>query len=333
MTRPFALLIACAALAAPVHAEIRIGDRGAFIGGNVEIVEAVDGDAQGAAGSIRIDAPVAGDARLAGGRIELGTGAAIAGDASIAGGSVIVRGAIQGDLKAAGGHVTIDGPIAGNASIAAGSLRLGPNARIGGKLRYRGGSLEKDSAAAVTGGIQHRASRERSHAPFGDSAGPWLWTAGLMVLAAILAAALPGPSSRMIEELREKPWMAPLLGFIVLTTVPIAAVIVMITIIGIPIGLLVLLAYLALLLVGYVTAAVVIGGLLLGRFKAEAVGLAAWRAGAAVLAVLALTLLSRVPFLGGFLQFAALIVGVGLLIGLALRFRQPPSAAPTPTPA
>jgi len=97
--------------------------------------------------------------------------------------------------------------------------------------------------------------------------------------------------------------------------------------IGIPIGLLALLAYAALVLVGYVSAAVVIGGLLLGRFKAEAVGLGTWRAGAAVLAMLALALLARIPYFGSLLQLAALLVGVGLVIGL-FRRREPLPMAP-----
>ena len=317
MFRALALFIACIGLAAPVHAGLRVGGSSNFVGGSVDIDEAVDGDVHAAAGNIRLDAPVSGSARLAGG-------------------NVVVQGAIQRDLKAAGGNVTIDGPVGGDASVAAGTLRLGPNARIGGELRFRGGTLERDEAAQVAGGIRHRASRERGrehdYAPFGSAKGRWIWTAGLtaglMLLAAILAATLPGPSERMMQSLREQPWMAPLLGFIGLTAIPVAAVLVMITIIGIPIGLMALLAYAALLLAGYVSAAVVIGGLLLGRFKAEAVGLATWRAGAAVLAMLSLALLARIPYLGGLVQFAALLVGVGLVAALFHR-RSPPPAAPS----
>jgi hypothetical protein len=309
MIRALGLFIACLGLAVPVHAGIRLGGSSNYIGGNVEIDEPVDGDVHAVAGNIRLDAPVSGNARLAGGNL-------------------VIRGAIQRNLKAAGGNVTLDAPVGGDVSVAAGTLRLGPNARIGGELRFRGGTLEQHEAAQVAGGIRHRASREeRDHSPFGKARGRWIWTAGLMLLAGILAAALPGPSERMMQSLRAQPWMAPLLGFIVLTAVPVAAVLVMITIIGIPIGLLALLAYAALLLVGYVSAAVVVGGLLLGRVKAEAVSLAAWRAGAAVLMILALALVSRIPFLGGFVQLAALVLGVGLVIGLILRRSEHASAA------
>ena len=309
MIRALGPLIACIAFAAPVHAEIRLGGSSNFVGGSVEIDEAVDGDVHAAAGNIRLEAPVSGSARLAGGNL-------------------VIRGAIQRNLKAAGGNVTLDGPVGGDVKVAAGTLRLGPNARIGGELVFRGGRLEQDEAAQVAGGIRHRVSREaHDYSPFGKARGRWIWTLGLMLLAALLAATLPGPSERMMQSLKAQPWMAPLLGFIVLTSVPVAAVLVMITIIGIPIGVLALLAYLALLLVGYVSAAVVIGGLLLGRIKAEAVGLAAWRAGAAVATVLALAIVSRIPFLGGFLQLAALVVGVGLVVGLLLRRNEPASAA------
>jgi hypothetical protein len=261
--------------------------------------------------NVEIDEPITGSVRAAAGRI-------------------VVKAPISGDFRGAAGQVVIDASVGGNVTVAAGQLELGPNARIDGNLRFTGGSLERDPAAQVTGTIEQASGRHGPHfATFGHSGpGRWIWTAGLMLLAAIIAAALPGAADRMAQEFRARPWMPPVLGFIALTCIPVAAVLVMITIIGIPIGVLALLAYAALLLVGYVAAAVVVGGLLLGRFKAEAVGLATWRAGAAVLAMLSLALLARIPYLGGLVQFAALLVGVGLVAALFHR-RSPPPAAPS----
>ena len=78
-------------------------------------------------------------------------------------------------------------------------------------------------------------------------------------------------------------------------------------------------AAVALLLVGYVWLAVVVGGLLLDRVKPETAALTAWRAGAAVLAMLALALLTRLPFVGGLVVFAALVVGVGMVVAVVIR--------------
>jgi hypothetical protein len=288
---------ACALLAGTAAAE-EAAAKSTFVGGNVVVDEAVPGNLHAAGGKITITAPV------------------------------------EGNVRAAGGKVTIDAPVGGDVSVAAGSLALGPNARIAGKLSFRGGRLKQDPAAVVAGGIDESSGHRRSYDfhPFGGFRAGWFWTAGLVLLAAILAAGLPGPMTRMTQELRAHPWTAPLLGFIALTCIPVAAVLVMITLIGIPLGLLALLGYVALLLVGYVSISVVVGGMLLDRFNAQAAGQLAWRVGAAMLAMLALGLVARLPFVGGAFAFAALIVGVGLIVAAVFR-RTPAAPTPTPTPA
>jgi len=144
--------------------------------------------------------------------------------------------------------------------------------------------------------------------------GPWIWTAGLMVMAALLAGALPRVSQRFAPAVAVRPGLTVLTGFLALIAFPAAAVVFMITIIGIPLGLLTLLAWLMLLLVGYVAAAVVLGDSALRAFKSPAANGTAARAAAAIVAVLALALLTRIPFLGGFLAFATLIVGLGAVL-------------------
>jgi hypothetical protein len=320
MTR-IALVLTCAILASAAHAqELRIG-QSIRTGADVQVTEPLDGPLHAAGGRIRVNAPIEGSARIAGGRIELGPDAAVAGDASLAGGEVIVRGAVKNNLHAAGGQVTIDGAIGGDASVAGGRLTLGPSARIAGKLTFRGGELVRDPAAQVTGAVEHvRGRKHRHELTTGERfLRGWIWTLGLMLLAAIIAGALPGPSRRMAQELHDRPWMTPLLGIIALTSIPVAAVLLMVTIIGIPLGLLAILGYVALLLVGYVWLSVVVGGMLLDRFSAGSAARTAWRVGAAALAMLALALLARIPVIGGFVMFAALVVGIGMIVAVVFR--------------
>jgi hypothetical protein len=296
------------------------------IGGNVEVSEPTDGPLNAAGGQVLVEAPVEGPLRAAGGQVEVGPNASIAGNALLAGGNVVVKGPIQGDLHAAGGQVTLDGPVAGDASIAGGSLILGPDARIEGRLKFRGGELNRDPSAQVAGGLVHTPAGSRRHERTAGErmARGWMWSVGLVALAALLAAALPGPSQRLAQELRERPGMTTLLGFLALTAIPVAAVLLMITIIGIPIALLALALYAGLLMVGYVWLAVVLGGLLLDRFNVERAAVTAWRIGAAALAMLILAIAVRVPFVGGLVKFAALVVGVGMIVGAVLRKVQPP---------
>jgi hypothetical protein len=300
-----ALLILCTTLSiASMATEITLGDS-TFVGGRVQVDEAVDGPLTAAAGRISVNAPVSGSARLAAGRIH-------------------INAAVTGDVQAAAGRVTIDAPIGGDVKVAAGALKLGPNARIAGSLHFRGGHFERDPGAQVAGTIDHSTAHTRSVTPFSGSTARWIWTATLVLLAALAAGAMPAASTRMTQELRARPWMAPLLGFIAITCIPVAAVLVMITIIGIPIGILALFAYAALLLVGYVCVSVVVSGLLLERVKVESAALWAWRAGAAALVMLLLALLTRIPFVGGVILFAALVFGVGLIVAAVFRKGEAP---------
>ena len=300
------LALICALLAAPALAHV-------VAGGNVDIDQPVEGNLYVAGGNVSINAPVTGHAR-------------------IAGGDVAVKSSIGGKLAIAGGNVHIDSPVGGNVTVSGGTLELGPNARIAGKLDFRGGQLGQDPAAQVIGGVM-RTQHARHKLDTGPFKGGWvvraMWTLGLMLLAAIIAGALPGPAKRMQEELRTRPWLAALFGIMALIIIPIAAVIVMITIIGIPVGLLAILGYAGLLLVGYVATAVLVSGLMLDRYKSEAATRTAWRVGAAVLAMLVISTLAHVPLVGGFLALVALVMGVGAIVAAIVhrkQFAAPPAA-------
>ena len=335
------LLLSCLSAAGVALADADVAASSHLrIGGEVRITEAVEGPLRIIGGEVTVDAPVKGSVKVAGGNVTLGPAAVVSGDVAIAGGNVTVEGAIKGKLRAAGGNVRINGPVDGDASIAAGKLELAPNARIEGKLRFRGEELRQDPAAQVKGGVDQEAGVAHEHG-FRWSSHPqrtpaerflhgWLWSLGLVMLAALIAAALPGATQRMAAELRERPWITPLLGLVALTAIPVAAVLVMITIIGIPIGLLALIGYAALLLLGYVWVAVVVGGMLLDRVKPATAARTAWHAGAAALAMLVLAILVRVPFVGGFVKLAALVVGVGMIVAVVMRVVPRAPSAPTP---
>ncbi|HET9580677.1 MAG TPA: polymer-forming cytoskeletal protein [Usitatibacter sp.] len=332
MTYRIALLLACLALAGGAVAD-EVARASISMGGDVEITQPVEGPVFAAGGTVNVDAAVNGDVHAAGGKVRVGPDAVISGDVALAGGKINVDGSIKGELNAAGGKVRINAPVAGDTSVAAGTLELGPDARIGGKLTFHGQDLRRDPAAQVTSGVEHTQGRrwhrhERTAAE--RFAHGWIWTAGLMVLAALIAAALPGPSQRLAQELRERPWITLLVGFLAFTSIPIAAVLIMITIIGIPIGLLALIGYAALLLVGYVWLAVVVGGMLLDRVRPETAALTAWRVGAAVLTMLVLAILVRMPFVGGVFKLAAVAFGVGMIVAAVLH-RSRPAEAPSAT--
>lgn len=301
-------------------------------GGNVDVDERVDGDALLAGGNVRvtgavgdalyagggqmtIDGSIANNARIAGGRVELGPRAVIGGNLSVAGGQVSVHGEVKGYVQAAGGNVYINGAVGGDVVAAGSQVELGPHARIAGELRYASPEeLRRDPAAQVAGGIQRMQvdiGRQREYKEFRVSG--WIWTAGLMVLAAVLVVAAPTFTARVADTLQTRIGWSLLIGFIALVCVPVAIVVLLVTIIGIPVALLTLVLYLALLLAGYVVTGIGLGDWVLKRWRGATVS-TGWRAVAAILAVLVIALLGRLPFIGGLIVFAVLLVGLGALV-------------------
>jgi cytoskeletal protein CcmA (bactofilin family) len=313
---------------------------------DLEVGSAVAGDAALAGGSVRLDASVGGglyaaggkvflngsvgrNVRAVGGHVQIGPDAKVSGNVSAAGGDVAMRGTVKGYLQAAGGHVLIDGPVEGDVIASGGQVELGPNARIGGKLQYRTNDFKRDPAAQVAGSVEalavHRAMHEDGSPWHRRAGGRWIWSAGVMLMAALLAAAAPTVSARMAEELRTHPGLALLWGLVAFACIPVAAILLLITIIGIPLALLAILLFVALLLAGQAVTAASIADLVLRRYRPGDAARAAWRAGFAVLAAFALALLARIPVLGGLVVLAAMLVGIGIIAAWA--FRRPASAA------
>lgn len=310
-------------------------------GGNIDVDSAVAGDAlalggklrlgadigqsvYAAAGQITIKGKVGRNARLAGGQIELGPQSEIAGNVSAVGGQLGLSGSINGHVQAAGGRILIDGPIAGDVIAHSSSLELGPNARIAGKLRYRSReALKQDPKAEVTGGIEQlpslgrpddeaRKSEQVKHG-LGLAAGG-LWTLGLVLLAGLLLALLPGFTGAVGRTLRLRLGASLLLGFAWLVCVPVAAVILCFTLVGMPLAMASMALYVAMLPLAYVLAAISLGDWVLAKWLPTRAAKLWVRISAIAVTLFALSLLSWIPLLGWLIGFNLLLAGLGALL-------------------
>lgn len=302
-------------------------------GGEVTLSSAVSGDAVLAGRDVRIDgdtgasvyaagrevaieSSVGRNVRIAGTIVDIGRHAQIGGNASIAGAHVEVDGAIEGYLQVAGGRVYIDGTVGGDVEVHAREVVLGPNARIDGALRYRSpNALEQNAHAVVGGGIERLTMHEpTSGVHVMRHIGRGIWTVGLMIVAVLLAAATPSFSMRVSERVRQHFLLSLLLAFAVIVGVPVAAILLFATGIGAPLGMMAILAYPILLLLGYVSAGVASGDAVLRRIKPNHVMNKRWRAVFAALGVLVISLLAWLPWVGHYVALIAVLAGVGSLV-------------------
>jgi cytoskeletal protein CcmA (bactofilin family) len=311
-------------------------------GGRLRVAGRVQRSLYAAGGQLEVVGAVGRNARIAGGQVDLARSAEIAGNVSVAGGRVRLHGTVRGSVQAAGGRVLIDGEVAGDVNANGGEVELGPDARIAGTLRYRSREeLRRDTSAQVTGGVQRlglmpgagpRDGRheEREGAAEGPRGGVVLaalggvWALGLMVLAALAIVALPAFSDRVAQTLRERTGMSLLLGFLLVACLPLALVLMIVTLVGIPLAMFVLLATLALLPVAYAASAIGLGDWALQRWPSGRREKTAWRIGAACAALLLLTLLGAIPVVGWLIGFSAMLAGLGALM-LQVRQGRPPA--------
>lgn len=327
-------------------------------GGEIEVQRPVGKDLFAAGGTITLAAPVGGNARIMGDTIDLTPGAKITGDASIAGDSVHIGAPVEGRLQVGGDDILIDAPVNGNVDATGDHIQLGPHAIINGRLRYWSSEpLQRDPAAQVNGAIE-RTTRNAMrwsngwgwssdspfpapfqnwtfpgwHSSFHDWSGEYedrgfAWMGGMsIVIALLIGGLLPGLARRLGTTVSARWGWSALLGFLVLVCSPILALILGITIIGIPIAIAVGAAWLLLLFLGYAASGVALGDIALHQLAPERYNDTAARILAAVLAMLVVIAAARAPLVGGLVSFIAVVTGAGALLLQMSRGSVPPQA-------
>jgi len=288
------------------------------VGGDVTVTADVMDDVRVVGGSVALGGSIDGDAIAAGGTVRLRPDATVGGHAWLGGGEVDVAGRISTHLRAGGGKITISGSIDGDVELMAGEIEVLPTARIAGTLTYRSRQEARiDPAAQITGGITRLPIEERSVA--GAIAARLLFIAATGVLGVVLILLFPGFSLGTIRRLAADPWKSLGLGAGVLVGGPLVAILAMVTIVGLALGCTLVVVYGLALVSGYLAGALYAGDAtlkLLGRAQTTSVGtaIAALYAGLVLISVLAL-----IPFVGGVVQLAVLLFGLGAVALTASR--------------
>lgn len=326
------------AVGARVIVDQPIGGDAALAGGSVDLRAPVGDDVRAVGGDVSIESTIGGELFASGGNLTLTRDAVVARAAALYGGNVTLHGRIDGPLKVGAQSVTLHGEVKGDVQLTAETIELGPTARIGGALRYTSGSeLKKAEGATVAGAITReddaRPSTDRSAARERPRSMGAAWGAGLFSYLALLACAtvflllLPTFASQSAQRVRASPWAALGLGFAMLVAVPMLAVLLFVTILGIPLGVALLALYPVLLLAGFLVGVLFIAhrippALRQGAPAGFGRGLA-WFA----LALLLVLLVGAIPVVGALLAGLLSLAGMGACVLELYRRRQPGRAA------
>lgn len=289
-------------------------------------------------GEVRISAPVGGDLLAGSGAITIEAGGSVAGDV-VAAGDVTIRGEVLGDVRVSGGEVFIDAPVGGDVRVNADEIRLGPNARIAGVFFYDSDNEDEptiDPAATLANPAERRDLGDNVNVtPDIGIDGGWFDFLRLFAALAsglVIVLLLPRAAVAVADGGRARPLRAFLIGLGLLVLGPIALVIVMVTVIGIPIALVGWVIYGVALYLSQVFVGLALGRAALTRTRFGANPGRGVNAAAMAIGVIVLFLLRLIPFLGFAVTGLITVLGLGAL-GLAVwrgRGASPPVAA---TPA
>jgi len=299
-------------------------------GGRILVKGIINGDLLAAGGELIISGTVSDDIRMAGGTLTINGD--VRGDATVTGGSITVGegGSVGGNILAAGGLVTIEGSIGRNARVGAGEMRV--TGSIGGDLDFGGGSLSLLSGSRIEGDVvllvddQEQVSIhegvvggsvkwQSEESEEDDAAGfsPFHilmkvhWALALLLLGLIISVLFPEATNRMGLAVTGRPWHAMGWGLLTVVVFPVVAGFLLVTIIGVPLGLTLLAFFFFLLYVAQVVAGVAAGQLILRKTDLQGAALF----GLVALGIIGIQLLSFIPFLGYLVCAVAVTAGLG----------------------
>ena len=303
-------------------------------GGEVLMDGVVDGDLIVAGGDVTISGEVAQDIRIAGGNVtlsgEIYRNATIAGadvhvieSAHVTGnlltgaGNLVVAGSIDGDVRIGAGKVTLSNETGGDLVVAAAAIRLTSNASVGKDFRYWiDGDPSIDEGAMILGTVTKRQIPKvvkgeefrRGLAGIKLVAGT-VSVVSTLLLGLLLLRIYPVFTPRVAATIQEQPWVTLGVGGALLAGVPLLILLCMVTVLGIPIGLMLSAMYLVTLYLGRVFVMLWAGQRLLGLIRGSPSG--AWTF---VTGLIAYFIVSLIPLIGGLVTMVTMVTGLGAVL-------------------
>ncbi len=260
-----------------------------------------------AGANIVINNNVGADIFAAGGTLSLDQSATVNDDFIAAGGIIDLSGIVKGKAYLSGGQITINGIVNGDVIIKnSDKVIIGENAVIKGNFNYQAQQEALINPGAKIEGITNfnkLANQNNISSKFkiGITIFSLIMALATFLLLLVLIYVFPKLMRNIVERSFAKPWENLGVGFVYLVVVPIAAIILLATVIGLPIGLLILGLYAVTLGLAKFLVPILVGSLIFKWIRKEKAYRLDWLT-ALVGAIVAL-IIGLIPFLGSIALF------------------------------
>ena len=240
----------------------------------------------------------------------------------VGGGDISLEGEVNRSVTMFAGNADVSGSVGRELTMAGDNLTVTNTARIGGNLSARVRDVKNvhiADGATVTGtrDIQVRVKENRfTHPRFYFFSAVWLAAAMLVGWLGLLL--FPGFVQASTYAVGSG-WRSLGLGIAVVAGVPVAIILIAITLVGLPASLMLLMAYLVAIYLAKIWVGAFLGQILLkptGATKSD------WLLGLLV-GLLILTVVRFIPYLGGLVHFGVTCLGLGALAWQLYRVSRP----------
>jgi len=313
-----------------VSVDDRVSGDVAALGGTVHVNGIIGDDVRIAGGEITMSGQAGDDLLAVGGNINLTSASRVRGRAWLAGGRVEVNGRVGKELRVAGGQIIIAGEIAGNVELVGEDIEIRPDAIIRGHVHYRSPNPARiDPAAEIHGPVVASALDMPRHQA-GPAGGWWFVTLSLVFTAIFYLLVFPRFAVGTGKLVADSPGKNLGIGVAILLAGPPTVILLLASLVGLWLGLIALVAFMVLLLFGYLTGAQYLAGIALQKFGSARADVRGWQLGSLALVLVVLRIVRLVPFLGALIGFALMLLGLGAVVrALWKRYSEEPSRTRT----
>ena len=287
-----------------------------LLGQEVIVNGTVSRGARITANSVTLSGSIGEDLLLLGNSTGIHGGATIGRDLIATVSSLTLDGTVQRRFAGNAQTVTLNGSVGSNVDVGVDDLTITEDASIGGDLTYRSDKMAEIAGGADIGGDVNHEMAAEAEIETGFSIGSFVPSIIGLIMTAVYGTALllifPRLTVTASNQLLEKPLMSIGMGIVFLIVVPIVSVLVMITVIGIPLGLIALLLYGIALFSAQVFVGMTLGRLILSFFSdgnrrmIQFLGL--------LLGLLILFGISFIPYFGPWAPLVVIVLGLGGLM-------------------
>ena len=301
-----------------VNGNVSLAGQDVTIGGSVSQGGRV------AANSVSVLGSVGQDLLLLANSTAVHSGALIGRDLILTVSSLTLDGAVERRVAGIADTVTLNGSVGSEVDISVSTLTIADGASIGGDLTYRSeNDAEIASGAQIGGEMTHEMTAETDDTDVGFSINSIVVGIVGLIMAAVYGTVLlvvfPRLTVAASNQLLENPVMSLGMGIVFLIVVPIVSILVMITVIGIPLGLIALLLYGIALFSAQIFVGMTIGRLILSFFADGRKRLIQFFG--LLIGLLILFGISFIPYVGPWAPLIVIIFGLGGLMLAVGRLR------------